>query len=593
MQIRYLVSRIWKDQPLRFFLSVFTLTIAGLLEGVGVAAIVPMLQVAQSGGSADASTGTIGRAIVALLGAFHLPLNLATALAVVLAAILASEAAVLVQQKLLAGSSELFQAELRKRLFAAVTDASWPYFVRTKTADLISALISATDRAGAAYVTLVQILGAVIMVAVYVCLTLVLSWQMTLAVIVTSTAVMLLLRSRANRGTKYGQDVTKVDAEIQSETQENLSAAKLVKASSSEAAVQRRFDSLTGERQRVRYRNVMNQAWLKTLYETASIITIFVGIYVAITSFGMTVATLTVFLFAYYRLSPRISTLQANQSLLLSLVPALKRVDEYTADAAAHPEVSGARSLEPLSDAIRFESVSFGYGSDHPVLRDVTLAIPAGGSTAIVGASGAGKTTAIDLIMGLLLPASGDVCIDGASLRDVSLSDWRRQIGYVPQDASFFHATVADNIAWSLEGASRDDIVTAATLADADEFIRQFPQGYDTVIGDRGMRMSGGQRQRLGLARALVRKPSILILDEATSALDAESEEKVQAAVERLTGSLTVLIVTHRLATVRGCGLIHVLEGGRLIESGSWDELLVNKGKFAELVALQTLEPQA
>jgi ABC-type multidrug transport system fused ATPase/permease subunit len=249
--------------------------------------------------------------------------------------------------------------------------------------------------------------------------------------------------------------------------------------------------------------------------------------------------------------------------------------------------------LSPFSDSIELDNVSFAYGADHPVLRQVSLSIPHGGSTAIVGASGVGKTTVIDLIMGLLRPDSGDVLVDGFSLRDVRLKDWRRQIGYVPQDASFFHATVAENIAWGFEGASREDIIEAAKLADADEFILGFPEGYDTIIGDRGMRMSGGQRQRLGLARAIVRKPSILVLDEATSALDAESEEKVQSAVERLTGTLTVLIVTHRLATVRGCGLIHVLDGGALIESGSWDELLGRRDKFAELVDLQTLEQQA
>lgn len=593
MQIRYLVSRIWKDQPLRFSLSVIALTVAGLLEGVGVAAIVPMLQIAESGSRDAGSVGTIGRLITSVLAIFHLPFNLATSLAFILVMILASEGAGLLQQKLLAGSSELFQATLRKELFAAVTDADWPYFVRTKTADLISALISATDRAGTAYFTLVQILGAVIMVLVYTALTVALSWQMTLAVVITSAIVVYLLRHRADRGTKFGQDVTKVDAAIQGETQENLTAAKLVKASSAESEVQRRFNALTEARQRVRYKNVMNQAWLKTLYESATIVTVFVGIYAAVTFFGMTVATLTVFLFAYYRLSPRISSLQANQSLLLSLIPAVMRVDEYTAAAAASREESGGEALCHFSDTIELHDVSFAYGTDRTVLDHVSLAIPYGRSTAIVGASGAGKTTVIDLIMGLLMPGSGDVLVDGTSLREVRLADWRRQIGYVPQDASFFHATVAENIAWGFEGATRDDIVEAAKLADADEFINGFPCGYDTVIGDRGMRMSGGQRQRLGLARALVRQPSILILDEATSALDAESEEKIQLAVERLAGSLTVLTVTHRLATVRGCSLIHVLDNGRLLESGSWDDLLISRGKFAELVELQTLEPQA
>jgi ATP-binding cassette subfamily C protein len=337
----------------------------------------------------------------------------------------------------------------------------------------------------------------------------------------------------------------------------------------------------------------MNQAWLKTIYESASIATVFVGIYVAATFFGMTFATLTVFLFAFYRLSPRISGLQASQSLLLSFVPGIKRVEDYTDIAAAFHEASGSMPLDRFSDAITLEDVSFSYGPTPAALHHISLTIPHGRSTAIVGPSGAGKTTIMDLVMGLLTPESGEIRVDGTPLRDVRLSDWRRQIGYVPQDASFFHATVADNIAWGLDGASRDDVVAAAKLADADEFIRTFPDGYDTIVGDRGMRMSGGQRQRLALARAIVRKPSILVLDEATSALDAESEEKIKRAVDRLTGSVTVLTVTHRLATVRGCSLIHVLENGRLVESGTWDELAARGGQFARLVELQNLEPHS
>jgi ABC-type multidrug transport system fused ATPase/permease subunit len=306
----------------------------------------------------------------------------------------------------------------------------------------------------------------------------------------------------------------------------------------------------------------------------------------------MSIASLTVFLFAYYRLAPRITNLQANQSLILSLVPGLVRVDTYTQEAQALRESSGGAPLEKFSDAIRLDDVSFAYDSEHTVIHHIDLVIPHGQSTAIVGPSGAGKTTVMDLIMGLLLPESGDILVDGESLRDIHLSDWRRQIGYVPQDASFFHATVADNIAWGFEDALRDEVVAAAKLADADEFILGLPDGYDTIIGDRGVRLSGGQRQRLALARAIVRKPSILVLDEATSALDAESEAKVQHAVDRLTGSLTVLIVTHRLATVTACNLIHVLDKGRLVESGSWDELLARKGRFAELVKRQALGPR-
>jgi ATP-binding cassette subfamily C protein len=589
MQIRYLISRLWKEQPLRFSLSVVALTVAGLLEGVGVAAIVPMLQIIQAGNSAASSVGRIGRAITAILRIFHLPLNLASVLGFILVVILASEVATLLQQKVLAGSTALLEATLRKRLFRAVFEASWPFFLRTKTNDLVSALMNDTSRASQAYTTLAQVIGAIILVVVYLALALVLSWQMTLAIIIVSGIVVLLLRHRASRGTKFGQEMSRVDGEIYGATAEDLAAAKLVKASSCETGLRERFDVLTAIRQRVQYRNAMNQAWLARLYDSATIVTVFVGIYAAITFFGMSIPSLTVFLFIYYRLAPRITNLQSNQSLILSLVPGLVRVDEYTEAAEALRERSGGAPLKKFSDAIRLDDVSYAYDSEHTVIHHIGLVIPHGQSTAIVGPSGAGKTTVMDLIMGLLLPESGDILVDGESLKDIHLNDWRRQIGYVPQDASFFHATVADNIAWGFEDASRDEVVEAAKLADADEFILCLPDGYDTIIGDRGVRLSGGQRQRLALARAIVRKPSILVLDEATSALDAESEAKVQHAVDRLTGSLTVLIVTHRLATVTGCDLIHVLDKGRLVESGTWDELLARKGRFAELVERQAL----
>jgi ABC-type multidrug transport system fused ATPase/permease subunit len=407
---------------------------------------------------------------------------------------------------------------------------------------------------------------------------------MTLSVLAASSVVIFLLRRRASQGTAYGQAATEADADIHSETAETLIAAKLVKASSSENEARSRFDHLTEVRQRIQYKNYMNQAWLKTLFDSSSITVLIIGMFVGVTFFGMTSATLTVFLFVFYRLSPRISALQANQHLVLSYIPGVKRVDEYTAQAMASREATGGDPLPELSRAIDLRGVSFAYG-DQRVLDNVSLSVPRGKSTAIVGPSGSGKTT----IMDLLTPKSGEVCVDDASLSTVSIVDWRHQIGYVPQDASFFHATIAENISWGFEGATREEVIAAAKLAHADEFVSVLPDGYDTIIGDRGVRLSGGQRQRLALARAIVRKPAILILDEATSALDAESEEKIQRAVDGLAGAMTILTVTHRLATVKNADLIYVLERGKLVESGSWTELLATKGRFSELVEMQTL----
>lgn len=594
MNVRYLIKRLVEEQPLRLGLSIVTLTVAGLLEGVGIAAIVPMMQIVQQGGTASAGIGTFGQIMTAVLGALGLPFDLATVLGFILLFVLASQLAVLAQQKLLAGSSALFEATLRRRLFAAVFDAGWPYFVKTKAADIGSIIINDTGRSGTAYVVLVQVLGTIIVVAVYAILALILSWQMTVATAVVSVIVVVLLRNRTGRGTGYGKAGSAIDAEIQSETMEDLAAAKLVKASSAEDEVQARFDDLTEQRQRIQYRNLMNQAWLKTFYDSASIVTVFVGIYVAVTFFGLSVAKLTVFLFIFYRLSPRISGLQSSWSLLLSLIPGLGRVDDFTSKARAEREdTDSGMALGPMRQSVSLKDVTFGYQVDRPVLSTVSIEVPQGKSTAIVGPSGAGKTTVMDLVMGLLVPDSGEVLVDGHSLGSVRLSDWRGQIGYVPQDASFFHTSVGENIAWGFPDATSRDVEEAAALAHAADFISDLPEGYDTLVGDRGVRLSGGQRQRLALARAIVRKPSVLILDEATSALDAEAERRVQQAVDGLAGSMTILIVTHRLATVRNCDVIHVIDTGRVVESGSWDGLSASGGRFAELAALQGIKASA
>jgi subfamily B ATP-binding cassette protein MsbA len=255
-----------------------------------------------------------------------------------------------------------------------------------------------------------------------------------------------------------------------------------------------------------------------------------------------------------------------------------------------HPmetDAPGALPVTGLREGIEFRGVDFDYGNGRRVLSEVSFSARVGTTTALVGPSGAGKTTLVDLIPRFYDPVLGAVLLDGTDLRQLRRRDLRALIGIVSQETFLFNDTVHNNIAYGKEGASRDEVIAAARAANAHEFIETMTEGYETVVGERGQVLSGGQRQRLAIARALLRDPSILILDEATSSLDSESEALVQEALERLLAGRTTFVIAHRLSTVRRADRILVLEGGRIVQSGTHAELLSRPGLYRRLHDLQ------
>ena len=267
---------------------------------------------------------------------------------------------------------------------------------------------------------------------------------------------------------------------------------------------------------------------------------------------------------------------------------AAERVLEILHTQPTVQEVPGAVALGPFGRGIQFDRVAFRYGASGPaVLTGMALQVQRGEMVAIVGPSGAGKTTLVNLIPRFYDPSEGRVLVDGVDIRQVTLPSLRSQIGIVTQETFLFHDTVGANIAFGAPGATEERIVLAAKAANAHEFIARTPQGYDTVIGERGLKLSGGERQRIAIARAILRNPPVLILDEATSQLDTASEHLVQEALERLMAGRTAFVIAHRLSTVRRASRIVVLEGGRIVEQGRHDELIQRGGLYQRLCELQ------
>ena len=308
-----------------------------------------------------------------------------------------------------------------------------------------------------------------------------------------------------------------------------------------------------------------------------------------ITAGGMTLGDYSAFVLGAYALYGPLKRLNKFNLVLQPAVVAAGRIQEIIDAPVAVSERPGARALNDLGPGIRFENVGFAYRLDQWVLRGFELNIPRGSTVALVGASGAGKSTAVQLIPRFVDVQEGAVWVGDHDVRDLSLASLREQIGLVTQEPLLFNDTVRTNIVCGREGISGDAVEAAATAANAGEFIRDLPAGYDTVIGEGGVKVSGGQRQRLALARAVLHNPPILILDEATSALDPESETMIQRALYGFSRDRTTLVIAHRLATIRCADVIAVLADGRIAEMGNHDELVASGGLYGRMVEMQEL----
>jgi len=324
-------------------------------------------------------------------------------------------------------------------------------------------------------------------------------------------------------------------------------------------------------------------------FDVAAVSLLCLVTFLAIRFLSVPPAELLLLLFVFMRLAPQLAALQhAYQNVVVDLpaftsIMATIQSCEEAAEPAADPEPV------PFAREIRVDHVDFGYPGV-PVLRGVTVTIPAGLTVAIVGTSGAGKSTLADLVLGLLTPEAGRILVDGVPLTAGRMAGWRQQVGYVPQETFLVHDSVRANLLWAAPHATGEELWTALKSASAG-FVADLPNGIDTVIGDRGVLLSGGERQRLAFARALLRRPRLLILDEATSSLDSENERVIEQAANALHGRVAILLITHRLATVRRADMIYVLDGGRIVESGPWDELINAGGRFQALCLAQGLHP--
>ena len=372
--------------------------------------------------------------------------------------------------------------------------------------------------------------------------------------------------------------------------QDNLSGLKEIQLFGRQACASRLFSNQT-----YRWRDaVMRVVWLGGLYHPTVESILSIGT-VIVVGFGgimaldglLSIGDIVRFLLYLSLFYAPIANLVASVDSLLQAAVGAKRVFSLLDAKAEIQDKPDALTLATTAGHLAFHNVTFCYDQHSPVLDDVTFDIPAGSMVALVGPTGVGKTTMAALITRFYDPGAGKVTLDGTDLRHISLASLREQISVVPQDVFLFNDSIAENIAYGKQTATRDEIILAAKQAYIHDFIISLPQGYDTQIGERGVLLSGGQKQRLAIARALLRDTPILILDEATASVDLEAETKIQQAIQQLAGNRTLVVIAHRLSTVRRADKIIVLENARIVEEGRHDQLLTANGLYARLCASQ------
>ncbi len=489
-----------------------------------------------------------------------------------------------------------FAKHLRVEIYEDLLLANWDFYIKRRKTDIINTITLELGRVSAGTKIFLQLITSIIFSIIQIVIAFFLAPEITIFVLISGFILLIFSRGFIKRSSVLGNKTSENGKNLLAGITENFNGMKEIKSNNLEKSRMDWFYSIT---QKI-YVEQIEYIRLKTssqfYYKIVSVMLIAVFVFFSVQLFKAQAAQLMLILVIFSRLWPRVTGIQSNLEQLATIVPALESVIKLKYESRRAKEFNkleeSDKETKLIKKGITCNNLYFSYSNKNTnySLKNINVFFPAKYMTAIVGPSGAGKSTLIDLIMGLNQPEKGEILIDEDPLTIDNLLALRRSISYVPQDPFLFNTTIRENLLLTRPSATEVELWEALKFASAD-FVKSLPKGLDTLIGDRGIRLSGGERQRVVMARAILRKPAILILDEATSALDTENERKIQESLERLKGKMTIIVIAHRLSTIRNADQVVVLDKGKIIQTGKFNQLAKDRsGLFSHLLSKQQLE---
>ncbi|MCS3700205.1 ABC-type multidrug transport system fused ATPase/permease subunit [Salinibacter ruber] len=575
-----------------FVLSTFT----AFASSFGIALLLPLLRASQTSGGSPEDMGTAEQWLYDLLSWMGIAESMGGILAFIAVVFVGKGLLMFVQSGYKGYLQAQLLRELKARLFDAYAGMEHRYYIRNNTGHFINVINGQVGSFFGSFNSLVGFLTKVLTTLAYFGFALAITWEFSLLAIGVGVGILFLFKYLNTYVRTLSREKSQEMSHLNKLLVQTLQSLKYVVSTNQTAHLRSRIMESIRRMTDYIFRQNVASAFTGAIREPASVLLIVGIISLQVVVFQDPIAPIFVALLLFHRGMQTVISVQQQWQSTMDAIGSVEMVDDEFNNVLAHQEDREGEALGSLSEGIEFDSVHFAYnGEDGDVLHDVNISVPVNQTVALVGESGAGKSTLVDMMTLMLPPRRGEIRIDGVSHTDVDFNSWRDQIGYVSQETVVFDDTVANNISlWQgdieEDPALRERVIHAAERAHADHFIRDMPNGYQTVVGDRGVRLSGGQKQRLFVARELFKQPNVLLLDEATSDLDTASEQKIQNSIDALQGEVTVVIIAHRLSTVKNADRVYVLDQGRVIEAGSYHELRSREnGQFREMVEMQSL----